>query len=255
MRTDIRIIRGKEQSTGVWAGGTTTQLAIWPPDADYAMRNFRWRMSSARVDLEESTFTALPGIRRLIMILEGRVRLVHEGRHEINLDAFDQDAFDGGWNTLSQGRCVDFNLMMAAGCEGSLRALKMDEKGDEAEKKPAARVCEVALFTSFAPEGAAEAFYCLAPRVKVLVYEGEKADGEKVAHGRKADEETAFEAELERGDFILLLQNRPVAAVMFLQEVREGPSARAFGVHASVRWQRGPGSLSSDGSPLRFGPV
>ena len=93
METDIRIIRKKEHHTDVWAGGTTTQLAIWPPDADYKLRNFKWRMSSARVDSEESTFTVLPGIHRLIMILEGHVRLIHEGHHEITLDAFEQDIF------------------------------------------------------------------------------------------------------------------------------------------------------------------
>lgn len=33
-----------------WSGGTTTQLAIFPPGASYADRDFLWRVSSAAVE-------------------------------------------------------------------------------------------------------------------------------------------------------------------------------------------------------------
>ena len=69
----IRLIRKEDQPTGTWAGGTTTQLAIGPEGADYASRRFEWRISSARVDLDASDFTPLPGFRRILMILEGNV--------------------------------------------------------------------------------------------------------------------------------------------------------------------------------------
>lgn len=182
MKTDIRIIRKEEQNTGTWAGGTTTQLAIWPPEADYKLRNFEWRMSSARVDLEESPFTSLPGIHRLIMILEGKVHLIHEGHHETTLDAFDQDSFEGSWNTLSRGRCVDFNLMTAAGCCGRLEALRA----------PSGRLT-LPLFPPLLhslPCGITEAFYSLEAGLKMIVDE----NGEP------------FEATLERGDFAMLRQ-------------------------------------------------
>jgi len=210
METDVRIIRKAEQSTGTWAGGTTTQLAIWPPSADYGLRNFKWRMSSARVDLEESSFTALPGVHRLLMILEGRVRLIHEGRRETTLDAFDQDAFEGEWHTLSCGRCVDFNLMMTAGCEGGLQALK-GNGGDGP--------CEIALFAPSSKNRLeeAEAFYCLAPRVNLTVREGENV----------------FTAGLEHGDFMLLSRHGSTSAPVTLS--LENPSnAPVPGVRAFV---------------------
>jgi hypothetical protein len=65
------------------------------------------------------------------MILEGGVYLVHEaqGLHrERTLNPFEQDAFEGEWNTVSRGRCVDFNLMTAPGGSGRIEALRSDRK-------------------------------------------------------------------------------------------------------------------------------
>ena len=63
-----RIIRKGELPVSRWSGGTTTQLAIWPEGAVYAERNFVWRVSSARVETQESEFTSLPGVARTIPI-------------------------------------------------------------------------------------------------------------------------------------------------------------------------------------------
>lgn len=211
MKTDIRIIRKAEQSTGTWAGGTTTQLAIWPPESDYKLRNFEWRISSARVDLDESTFTALPGVHRLIMILEGKVRLTHEGHHDTTLDAFDQDSFEGGWNTLSRGRCIDFNLMTAAGCCGTLAALKVDKE------------LLLPLFPDLpdsAPREITEAFYSRGDSLKVVVRE----------------KEDTFETTLDRDDFLLL---RRAALSKEVVEVTLIPPAS--GATAAIRttvWHR-----------------
>ena len=46
--------------TTLWSGGTTTQMAIAPEGAVYADRDFLWRFSSAKVELEHSgTFVRL----------------------------------------------------------------------------------------------------------------------------------------------------------------------------------------------------
>jgi environmental stress-induced protein Ves len=127
MDNSIEIIRKEAQSTSTWSGGTTTQLAIYPENSDYKMRNFLWRLSSARVDLEESTFTSLPGIWRHIMIIEGEMKLLHEGHHSILLRPFDQDSFSGDWVTKSIGQARDFNLMLAQGCKGRLEAVRIDK--------------------------------------------------------------------------------------------------------------------------------
>ena len=167
---EITLVRKKEQTVGTWAGGTTTQLAIWPPESDYRKRDFAWRLISARVDLEESVFTSLSGYHRLLMILKGSVLLVHEtsaGRREIVLNAFEQDAFEGDWKTTSRGRCVDFNLMMAAGCTGVVEALE-NSNGMFDFFVPSAEDCM---------EGGTritEAFYCLRPGVRARAEAGKE---------------------------------------------------------------------------------
>jgi uncharacterized protein len=122
----VEIIRKEEQSTSIWSGGTTTQLAIYPKDSEYKAHNFKWRLSSANVDIEESTFTSLPGIWRHIMIIEGEMALQHEGQHSTVLKPYEQDSFSGGWTTKSIGRAKDFNLMLSEGCTGELEAILVD---------------------------------------------------------------------------------------------------------------------------------
>lgn len=163
MHYEIDIIRKNEQSTSSWSGGITTQLAIYPGTSDYKERNFKWRLSSARVDIEESVFTSLPGIWRHIMIIEGEMELRHEGHHSILLKPFEQDSFSGGWTTQSKGRARDFNLMLGQGSKGKLETVFIS-KGMNA-------------VLSIEPAGAdfanaAEGFYCTAGSINVTVSNG-----------------------------------------------------------------------------------
>lgn len=121
----FELIRKADQATSNWSGGTTTQIAIFPKNAVYAERNFTWRISSARVELEESEFTSLPGIWRLIMVLDGEMRLEHTGHHTTYLKPFDQDSFSGDWATKSLGKVRDFNVMLAKGSTGKLIATSL----------------------------------------------------------------------------------------------------------------------------------
>lgn len=97
--------------TSQWAGGSSTQLYIFPDKASYAERNFEVRISTAKVEVGESTFTALPGIHRKLMILEGEIQIIHEGQYSKHLKPFDVDSFSGDWKTTAIGTCTDFNVM------------------------------------------------------------------------------------------------------------------------------------------------
>ena len=59
-----------------WSGGKTRQIFIYPPGAQYADRDFIFRVSSATVELDESDFTPLPDYRRFLSVLEGSVTLL-----------------------------------------------------------------------------------------------------------------------------------------------------------------------------------
>ncbi|MBR6376351.1 MAG: HutD family protein [Oscillospiraceae bacterium] len=116
----------EDYKTSEWSGGTTTQIAIFPPDALYAERDFLWRVSSAVVELEESDFTALPDYQRLICSLEGEIQLTHNGGGPLALRPLEVHGFSGADATHCRGRCRDFNLMLRRDrARGSMEVLEL----------------------------------------------------------------------------------------------------------------------------------
>lgn len=113
-----------QQPVSAWSGGTTTELAIFPPGSSYVDRSFQWRLSTANVTTFESTFTALPGFQRLLMVLSGQMTLSHHGHHQVTLAPSEQDSFSGSWVTKCQGTGRDFNLMLALGWRGRLQFIQ-----------------------------------------------------------------------------------------------------------------------------------
>lgn len=123
MSYSIELIKKEEQKTSIWSGGTTTELFIYPKSAEYKKLDFGWRLSSAKVIDEESTFSHLPNIWRYIMTLDGNLKLIHENHHNIDLSPFEVDSFSGNWTTQSYGKVTDFNLMLANGYTGNIDTL------------------------------------------------------------------------------------------------------------------------------------
>ena len=119
----IKIYSPKGRSTSAWSGGVTTELWIWPEDGDYASRNFKARISSATVRLDESDFTALPGVVRYITPLCGGFTLSHPDGRTVTLAPFDGPyCFNGGIATHCTGKATDFNLMLK-GVKGNMTVM------------------------------------------------------------------------------------------------------------------------------------
>ncbi len=113
----MRLIRPSEHRVMPWKNGfgTTTEIAIEPPDADVGGR-FRWRLSIADVQ-RSGPFSAFPGYERTIMVIAG---------HGMDLAIADQPArrldrlfapfvFSGDSTAecrLLDGPIRDFNLMV-----------------------------------------------------------------------------------------------------------------------------------------------
>lgn len=124
---NYKIIQISNLESKRWSGGTTTELFIYPPHAKYEFRNFDFRISTATVEIEESTFTLLPGIKRTLMVLDGEMTLHHTEQHSKKLERFDSDYFLGGWETSSKGKCTDFNLMTSGEFDGTVESLLVVE--------------------------------------------------------------------------------------------------------------------------------
>lgn len=125
MSIESNIIRSNVQKTTEWSGGKTTELWIWPKESNYGERNFDCRISTAVVEVEESTFTLLPGHLRHLMILEGNLKLSHNNGEEITLEPYQVDVFDGGDQTVSRGLVRDFNVMLGAGYKATVKAFEV----------------------------------------------------------------------------------------------------------------------------------
>lgn len=125
--TPYKIIRKKENKTAVWAGGTTTQLFIFPPEAEYTKFNFLFRISYATVEVEESTFTFMPGVTRHLMIIEGKLEIDHTNRYKKSLEKYDSDIFSGEWPTTAKGKVKDFNLMTKENAKGNIKSVILNE--------------------------------------------------------------------------------------------------------------------------------
>lgn len=121
----MRIIRKEEYRKTFWSGGCTTEIYLYPEEGDYGKRQFDYRISSATIETEESVFTVLPGIARVILPLDNTMVLFH-GEAKIVLSPYEPYGFDGGMRTKSRGINRDFNLMMNHGKTGSVVVLIID---------------------------------------------------------------------------------------------------------------------------------
>ena len=111
----MRKITQEEYRLSNWSGGTTTQLLIWPQNADYQSKDFSFRISSATVELEESVFTHLPKVHRFLSILDGELQLNVKHDSEENVLTLKEKEifeFEGDWEVKSKGQVRDFNLML-----------------------------------------------------------------------------------------------------------------------------------------------
>lgn len=121
------LLKSDQFQRNVWSGGTTVELFVFPPEASYARRDFRFRLSSATVETETSEFTSLPGISRKLMLLSGNLTVHHEGHHSRILKKFEVDQFEGDWKTSSIGQCTDFNLMTSGNTRGNMSGMELQK--------------------------------------------------------------------------------------------------------------------------------
>ena len=113
-----------------WSAGETTQIAIFPENADFSKKDFIFRISSATVECEESDFTIFKDHNRYICPLEGEISLTHEeDSRKYNLKEYDFHEFDGAVNTKSVGKCRDYNLMLKKGmAEAKIDIIKSEKE-------------------------------------------------------------------------------------------------------------------------------
>jgi uncharacterized protein len=114
----IRLLRARDRRPVPWknGGGTTTEVAVFPPDAGYD--DFQWRISIADVKMG-GPFSQFSGIDRKLAVLDGRMTLTIADREAIALSPdtiaaeFSGDASTEA--TLPDGPLSDLNVMTRRG--------------------------------------------------------------------------------------------------------------------------------------------
>lgn len=128
---NFKIRKKADFKTSVWSGGETTEFMIYPPDGSYEQREFLFRISSAVVRDQTSTFTALPDTKRILLVLDGKLRLQCNGYTGTWLHPGDQQSFLGDWDTNCEGMATDYNLMMKGDTSGSIQDVTLLSGGQE----------------------------------------------------------------------------------------------------------------------------
>lgn len=115
----MKILRNNDHRRMPWknGGGETTEIAVFPPDAD--LSEFGWRVSMATV-ASDGPFSVFSGIDRTLSILEGEgMELDIAGRQPVVLTraseplAFPADAATSA--CLVAGTITDLNIMTRRG--------------------------------------------------------------------------------------------------------------------------------------------
>lgn len=122
---NLQILPAETNSTTNWSGGKTSELFIYPKGSNLKDGDFSLRISIATVEVESSVFTPLTGVNRILMVLEGILKLEHEGFHSVELNPFDQDQFSGEWTTKSYGKVTDFNVMTKGSTKASVQKIDL----------------------------------------------------------------------------------------------------------------------------------
>lgn len=110
----LRIVSAARAPRMPWknGGGSTTELAIGPPEATLA--DFDWRLSIAHV-AADGPFSSFPGIDRTLVLIEGAgIDLIVDETHNRLRPGTPPLSFDGAATTagaLAAGPIRDFNVM------------------------------------------------------------------------------------------------------------------------------------------------
>lgn len=124
----VKIYSFSKAKSNLWSGGKTTELYIYPENAIYSNHDFKFRISTATIETETSTFTKLSGYNRILSVLEGELEISHEDHSSIKLKAFQLYSFSGDWNTISKGLARDFNVIFDQSLSINLEMVILDNE-------------------------------------------------------------------------------------------------------------------------------
>lgn len=155
MNFKVTLLKKENYRPTFWSGGMAKELTTYPINSDYASRNFLWRLGVAKIDIDKSEFSSLPGVSRNLMVTEGSITLMHKDKYTKELTEFNQDTFIGDWHTTTNGKASVFNLMTRENYSGTLKVLDVLSMNNiefvplDIRDKKLTTICLYPIFGSF----------------------------------------------------------------------------------------------------------
>ena len=109
---NIRLLSKKDSKASVWSGGLTYEYMIYPETANYADRDFVFRISSATIEQEPSVFTKFEGYHRYLVMLDNGLDIEVNNEKKV-YEKYEIIEFNSNDEVTSYSKGMDFNWMVS----------------------------------------------------------------------------------------------------------------------------------------------
>lgn len=109
---NIRLLPKKDSKASIWSGGLTYEYIIYPETANYADRDFVFRISSATIEEEPSAFTKFKGYYRYLVMLDNCLH-VEVNKEKKTYEKYEIMEFNSNDEVTSYTKGIDFNWMVS----------------------------------------------------------------------------------------------------------------------------------------------
>lgn len=109
---NISLFPKKNITASIWSGGLTYEYMIYPKTANYADRDFVFRISSATIEEVPSEFTKFKGYHRYLVMLDNNLD-VEINKEKKLYEKYEIMKFDSDDEVTSYTKGIDFNWMIS----------------------------------------------------------------------------------------------------------------------------------------------
>lgn len=109
---NISLYPKKNSKASIWSGGLTYEYMIYPKTANYADRDFVFRISSATIEKEPSEFTKFKGFHRYLVMLDNCLD-IEINKEKKMYEKYEIMEFNSDDEVTSYTKGIDFNWMVS----------------------------------------------------------------------------------------------------------------------------------------------
>ncbi|MEN2488489.1 HutD family protein [Flavobacterium sp. B11] len=109
---NIQLFSKKNTKPSIWSGGLTYEYMIYPKTANYADRDFAFRISSATIEQTPSEFTKFKGYHRYLVMLDNDLD-VEVNKEKKAHEKYEIMEFNSDDEVTSFTKGTDFNWMVS----------------------------------------------------------------------------------------------------------------------------------------------